>query len=212
MKQLIILITISFLFNNNSIGQSDKDAVKILDQFSANALGAPSVSMRFDLITIDQMEKSRDTLSGSVIISKDKYRLVLPDNTVWFNGETSWSLLTAEKEVTITRPDRKDNSFQNRPSAIFSMYKKGYKTRLVEEKPDSYTIDLYPEDIKNDLLRIRLAIGKSAMDLRSLEYKKRDGIIVTLYVREFNLKQIPEPDAFTFQSAKYKGIEIIDMR
>ena len=32
-------------------GQNDQEAVKILDKFSANALGAPSVSMKFNLVT-----------------------------------------------------------------------------------------------------------------------------------------------------------------
>ena len=124
-------------------------------------LGAPSVSMKFKLVTADQTENTNDTLNGSIILSKDKYKLELPDNIIWFNGETSWSYLPAEKEVTITKADKKDNSFQNRPSAIFSMYKNGYKSRLIEEKSDSYIIDLYPEDIKSDLLRVRLTIGKT---------------------------------------------------
>ena len=62
----------------------------------------------------------------------------------------SWSYLIAEKEVTINKADKKDNSFQNRPSAIFSMYKEGYKCRLIEDKPDLAIIDLYPEDIKSE--------------------------------------------------------------
>ena len=144
--------------------------------------------MKFQLITTDQMENTNDTLPGSIILSKDKYKLDLPDNTIWFNGETSWSYLPAEKEVTITKADKKDNSFQNRPSEIFSMYKNGYKSRLIEERSTSYIIDLYPEDIKSDLLRVRLAIGKPLKDLKSLEYKKKDGIVITLQVNEYNLK------------------------
>ena len=62
------------------------------------------------------------------------------------------------------------------------MYKNGYKCRLIEEKADSYIIDLYPEDIKSDLLRVRLSIGKSLLNLKTLEYKKRDGVIITLNV------------------------------
>jgi outer membrane lipoprotein-sorting protein len=158
------------------------------------------------------MEKTNDTLTGSLILSKDNYRLDLPDNITWFNGETSWSYLPAEKEVTITRADKKDHSFQNRPSGIFSMYKNGYKSRLFEERSDSYIIDLYPEDIKSDLLRVRLFIDKSMMNLRSLEYKKRDGVIITLKVREYNLKIKPDQETFVFQSGKYKGVEVIDMR
>ena len=92
------------------------------------------------------------------------------------------------------------------------MYKKGFKTKLLEEKNDSYIIDLYPEDIKSDLLRVRLSIGITTMDLKSLEYKKRDGIIITIYVSEYNLKQKPQPDSFIFPNDKYKGIDVNDMR
>ena len=151
----------------NAKGQNDQESIKILDKFADNALKAPSVSMKFKLITVNQTDKTNDTLEGSVILNKDKYKLDLPDNIVWFNGETSWSYLTAEKEVTITKADKKDNTFQSRPSLIFTMYKKGYKCRLIEEKADSYIVDLYPEDIKSELLRVRLSIGKSLLKMAS---------------------------------------------
>ncbi|HEY5470405.1 MAG TPA: outer membrane lipoprotein carrier protein LolA, partial [Bacteroidales bacterium] len=175
MRFIILNFFFFLLFANSAIGQNDPEAVKILDKFSANALAAPSVSMKFDLVKNDLMENSIDTIAGLIILSKDKYKLDLRDNITWFNGETVWNYLPAEKEVTITKADKKDNSFQNRPSAIFSLYKKGYKNRLIEEKQGSYIIDLYPEDIKSDLLRVRLSIGKSLLDLKSLEYKQRDG-------------------------------------
>jgi len=196
----------------NASGQNDQEAIKILDKFSENALKAPSVSMKFKLITTNLTDNTNDTLKGSVILSKDKYRLDLPDNIVWFNGETSWSYLSAEKEVTITKADKKDNTFKSRPSLIFSMYKKGYKSRLTEEKSDSFIIDLYPEDIKSELLRVRLSIGKSLLNLISFEYKRKDGVINTLHVNEYDLKVKPEPGTFIFQPDKYKDAEVIDMR
>ena len=212
MKILITVFSAVFFLTLSAYGQNDQEAIKILEKFSSTALGAPSVSMKFQLVTTDQMENTNDTLTGSIILSKDKYKLDMEDNIIWFNGETSWSYLPAEKEVTITKADRKDNSFQNRPSAIFSMYKNGFKSRLIEERADSYIVDLYPEDIKSDLLRVRLYIGKSLLNLKSLEYKKRDAIVVTLYVKEYNLKLKPDPGMFNFQSEKIKGVEIIDMR
>jgi outer membrane lipoprotein-sorting protein len=193
-------------------GQNDKEAVRILDKFADNALKSPSISMNFKLINKNQSDNTTDTLTGSVILNKDKYKLVLPDNIIWFNGETSWSYLPAEKEVTITRPDKKDNSFQSRPSMIFTMYKKEYKSRLIEEKTDSYIIDLYPVDIKSDIVRVRLSIGKTLLNLISLEYKRKDGIISTLNVLEYDLKLKPDAATFVFQPEKYKGAEVIDMR
>jgi outer membrane lipoprotein-sorting protein len=200
------------MFPQGTIGQNDPEAIKILDKFSDNALRAPSVSMKFKLITINQADNTIDTLPGSVILSKDKYKLDLPDNIVWFNGETSWSYLAAEKEVTITRAGKKNNTFPDRPSLIFSMYKKGYKSRLIDEKADSYIIDLYPEDIKSELLRVRISIGKALLNLISLEYKKRDGVIATLHVDEYDLRVKPEADTFVFQPGNFKGAEVIDMR
>ena len=212
MKTSILSFSFLLFITLNASGQSDNDAIKILDKFSANATGAPSVSMKFNLVTINQVEKTNDTLKGSVILSKDKYRIDLPDNIIWFNGDVSWSYLPAEKEVTINKTDKKDNSFQNRPSSIFSMYKSGYKCRIIEQNTDSYIIDLYPEDIKNDIVRVRISIGKQVMNLKSLEYKKKDGIMVTLYVLDYDLKQKISGDTFTYQSVKYKGVEVIDLR
>lgn len=205
---LLVLLAVTLCAS----GQDDPQAVKILDTFSAAATSAPSVSMKFLLVNIDQLTDSRDTTEGSVIISKNSYRLELPDNTIFFDGTTSWSYLPAEKEVTITVPEKDENSFQNKPSLIFTMYRKGYKSRLVEEKGDSYLIDLYPEDIQSDLVRVRLHISKPSMVLKSFEYKQRDGITLFIIIKEYNLKQVPDAGMFTFLPAKYKGVEVIDMR
>ncbi len=212
MKKSALFIMLSVLQLTAAQGQNDPMAVSVLDKFSAKASSAPSVSMKFLMVTVDQMEKTRDSLTGSVIICKDSYKLDLPDNTVWFDGETSWSYLPAEQEVTITKPNKKDNSFQSQPSLIFTMYKKGYKTRMLEEKPDSYLIDLYPIDIKTDIVRLRLAIQKPSMTLKSAEYKKRDGISITVLVSDYDLSQNPGPDMFIFPQDKYKNIDIVDMR
>jgi len=212
MKIRIIQFLAIILANLSAYGQSDPDAVSVLDKFSSNALGAPSVSMKFKLVNSDLAENTNDTLTGSLIISKDSYKLDLTDNIVWFNGDVSWNYLPAENEVTITRADRNDNSFQNKPSMIFTMYKKGYKVRLIEEGPDSRIIDLYPEDLHTEIVRVRLTIGKSLSDLKRLEYKRNDGIVITIMVTEYNLKFKPDHETFIFRPEKSRDIEVIDMR
>lgn len=212
MQKSLLTTLILILVAINLNGQSDAKAVSILEKFSAAATSAPSVSMKFLLITVDQVENSEDTLAGSIILNKDRYKLDLPDNIIWYNGKTSWSYLPAEQEVTITNPEDEGESFQSRPSMIFTMYKTGFKCRLLEERNDSYIIDLYPEDVKHELIRVRLTIEKPSLNLRNFEYKRRDGITLTLIVRDYNLKISPEESLFTFSPSKYKGVEIIDMR
>jgi outer membrane lipoprotein carrier protein len=208
------ILTTFFLFiiSLTAFPQNDAQALKILDRFSSLALAAPSVSMKFTIKTVDQVEGTDKSISGSIILSRNKYKLDLTDNMVWYNGETIWSYLPAEKEVTISKPSKNDDSFQARPSAVFSIYKKGYKARLLEEKSDIYIIDLYPEDINSDHIRIRLSIGKPSFDLKSLEYKYKNGVTVTLIVSEYDLRQKPDNSEFVFSPEKYKGVEIVDMR
>lgn len=206
---VIILLILSALSLSS---QKDPEAIKILDKFSSTASAAPSVSMKFSLVTNDQAEGTTKSVDGSIVFKKDKYRLDLEDNIIWFNGEVLWSYLPSEKEVTINKPDRKDNSFQARPSSVFSIYKKGYKIRLIDEKTDSYLIDLYPEDLNTDYIRLRLKIGKPSSDLKSVEYKYKNGVIVTLSVKEYDLKQKPDDSMFVYPSDQYKGVEVVDMR
>ncbi|HKK43456.1 MAG TPA: LolA-like putative outer membrane lipoprotein chaperone [Bacteroidales bacterium] len=212
MKNKAAYIFILFSLSVSALAQKDPEAMKILDNFSLTARKAPSVTMDFSIVTVNQMENTADTLKGNVVLSGDKYVLELPDNTIWFNGETSWSYLPAENEVTITKPGRKDNSFQSKPSAIFSVYKKDYKVRLVDETTGNYIIDLYPEDIKSDLVRIRLTIAKLSYNPVSIEYKKKDGVTSTLYVKKYNLDRKTGDNTFVFQPSKYRNVEINDIR
>jgi outer membrane lipoprotein-sorting protein len=206
------LSIVLFLVGCFANAQTDPAANAVLDRFSARATNAPSVSLKFDLVTEDLVEKKSNTQSGSIIILKDSYKLEIPNTIVWFDGTTTWTYLIAEEEVVIRTPDKNDNSFQNKPSGIFTMHKDGYKARLIEELPDSWTIDLYPEDIKSELVRVRLTIGKNQNDLRKIEYRRKDGIVIYIIVNEYNLNIRPEQNFFVFDRTKYRGVEIIDMR
>ncbi len=211
MKSLTLNISLLFL-SLTIFGQNDPQAITILDKFSATALSAPSVTMKFDFVASDLAEETEVTNSGSIIVSKDRYKLTMEDNIIWFNGKTIWNYLINEEEVTISEPDSDDDSFQNRPSAIFTMYKKGYKTRLVEESPDAYVIDLYPDDIKTNLIRVRITLVKPSLNLKSIGYRNRDGMEYLLKVKEYDLRQKPDPSLFTFVPSEYGDAEIIDMR
>lgn len=212
MNRIFTLFILSFLLAGSISGQNDPKAISILDKFSSKTSSAPSVSMKFLFIRNDQVRKSIDTVAGSVVLRGDSYRLDLPDNTIWYNGSLSWSFLPAEEEVTITEPDKKDKSFESRPSLIFTMYKDGYKCRLLEEKSDSYLIDLYPTDIKSEIIRVRLSIAKPSLDLKGFEYKMRDGALISLNVTEYSLTRNISPGFFEFDASKHKGVDVIDMR
>ncbi len=192
--------------------QQDPAAMKVLSDFSMKAKEAPSVSIVFRLATYDARENSTDTIKGSVIISGDMYKLILPTNTVWSDGKTSWSYLDDVDEVTINNYNPDDQSFTSRPSLLYSLYKEGYKVRLIDETSKYWLIDLYPEELSNNMVRIRLKIGKNDHSLKSAEYKTKDGILVTLYVDKYDLTTRHNKDFFVFDLSEHKGVEVVDMR
>jgi outer membrane lipoprotein carrier protein len=210
MKIRTIIITLLFPVALNA--QQDPAAMAVLSDFSKKATEAPSISIAFKLITNDAKENSIDTIAGSVMISGDRYKLVMPGNTVWSDGITSWSYLDDANEITITANDLKEKSFIAKPSLLFSMYKEGYKVRLIEDAAKYWVVDLYPDKLDNNLVRIRLRIGKPLYDLKSAEYKTKDGMLITLVSDKYDLAFRPESGSFTFDTSKYKSADVIDMR
>jgi len=192
--------------------QKDPEAVRVLEEFSRKANSAPSVKIDFTVDANDTREGDITTVSGTAVISGDSYRVTMDDNIVFSDGKAVWNYIPDVNEVTITEPDPEEGSFMARPSLLFSMYEKGYKVRLLEQNAKEWVIDLYPEDINVSLVRIRLKIGKTLHDLRTAEYRTKDGMTVTLTADKYDLTFRPPSGYFTFNPADYRGVDVIDMR
>lgn len=192
--------------------QKDPEARLILDAFSEPALSAPAVSMKFKLRVEDKIEQTSRESEGQVIIQDDMYKLELPDNIIWFDGNATWNLAPQVKEVTVTLPDPGDNTFLTSPSSLFDMYREGFKYRLTGESEEAYVIDLYPEDpADTEFSIIRLVIDRQHR-LVSAEYKRKDGIELFVEITEYSLDNEYASDHFTFDPEAYPGVDIIDMR
>jgi outer membrane lipoprotein-sorting protein len=209
--RLIVLLTIILMGSKGASAQQDPVAGKILERFSEKALQAPAVTMAFTITLTDAMEGTSESVDGTIEISGNSYRLSIPDNIIWYNGETVWTYTPDFDEVTITDPDTTTSLFITNPSALFSLHREGYKYRLMEETAAGSIVDLYPGDINTDFSRIRLLIGRDG-SLSETEYKRKDGITLFLKVNSYDLGKGYPDSWFSFDSTKYPGAEIIDMR
>lgn len=195
-----------------AFSQKDPEAVKVLSEFSRKAASAPSVKIDFDIVAYDAQEDQETELDGTAVIKGDSYMLTLPDNLIRTDGRAIWNYMPEVREVTVTEPDPSDESFMSKPSLLFTMHEKGYKVRLIEQNAGEWIIDLYPESLEVNIVRIRLRIGKSLHDLRSAEYRTKDGMTLTMTVSKYDLTFRPPAGYFTFNPADHKGVEVIDMR
>ncbi len=208
-----LLITILFTAACITLSaQADPAAVSALDRFADIAVRAPSVTYEFRLVTDDATEGRSDTISGTIVLSGDMYRLTLPDNTIYYDGEDVWNHLPDLNEVTITKPEEDELSFFARPSLLFTMHREEFKVRLLDETMTNYTIDLYPEEPHTGLIRFRVTIGKSRFDLISAQYALTNGITVSLRVLDQDISFVPPDDYFSFNPDNHPDIEVVDMR
>lgn len=199
------------LISGTLYAQNDPVAKSILDKFSEKALAAPSVLMDFTLIVTDDINNTTNESEGTLVIKESMYKLNLPENIIWFNGTTTFTYAPEVEEVIITEPDSDTEEFLTSPELLFTLYKNGYKHRLIGESTDGFVIDLYPENMDTEFIRIRLHITKDYL-LIAAEYKRKDGITVLISVNDYNLTKKYNESFFKFDSAKYKDAEIIDMR
>ncbi|MFZ2286168.1 MAG: outer membrane lipoprotein carrier protein LolA [Bacteroidales bacterium] len=209
-RTFILALTLAFALPLSA--QKDPGAVRVLTEFSRKATTAPSVKIDFTVDASDTREGDITTVSGTAVIAGDSYRVTMDESIIISDGKAVWNYLTDVNEVTITDPDPEEGSFIAKPSLLFSLYEEGYKVRLLEENAEEWVIDLYPEDINVSLVRIRLKIGKTLYDLRSAEYRTKDGMTATLTAEKYDLTFRPAAGYFTFNPADHKGVEVIDMR
>jgi outer membrane lipoprotein carrier protein len=218
MKNLLIMFVL-LAFSLQMLGQKEKDekAKVILKDVSDKTKTYASIKLKFLYIMDNKTEKVIDTTIGTIYIKGDMFKLFFGGNEIFSDGKTIWTHQVDVNEITITKPDPKDDSSIN-PANILDVYKKGFKYKFMGEFTNKgqtfYQIDLYPEQPKSKNYSIvKLKIDKAKNQLESIKMIGKDGIDNTIQLVEFTPNVKVVDDMFKFDPAKYpKNIEINDMR
>lgn len=214
MRYIILLLIVVFVPFSIS-AQKDTKAADLLNAVSNNYKSFKSIQASFTIIIENQKEKSTDKQKGILIVKGDKYKVELGSQDIISDGQIIWTHLKEEKEVQINTND-KSKEDQLTPNRIFSIGQSGFKSRLGDSKREGnktiQTVELTPEDSKKPYFKIVLQIDKASNLLTSLKVLNKSGINVTYTIDKFI--QNPEaPDVlFSFDTAKHKDVEVIDLR
>ena len=214
MKKIFSLLLAALLFINIAQAQQDPKASKILDAMSQKYAAMKAFKADFAQTMENPSAKVKETMAGNIVVSGDKYRLGVSGQEVISNGKLMWTFLKDANEVTITESD--DEAEAMAPSRIFDMYKKGYKYSFAgtETMDDGKydVIELAPEDRKNPIYKVRLYINQKDKSLKSWEMFRNNGSRYTYTIKNFEANPTLTSDAFTFNKAKYKGVNVVDLR
>ena len=216
MKKTLLLLAALLLTTVGAQAQDDAKAKAIVDKLMAAAKTWTSFEADFT----SRLQSTKDKLDlkqeGNMKVKGKKFRLTLDKNTVINDGATMYTYNSDANEVTLNDPAEMDQELD--PTKLFTQYEKGFKTQFVEEKKDAsgavlQVVKLFPTDAgKKPYHTVVLTVDKAKNEPRSVQVLYKDGNIVTYTLKKFTANAVLADALFTFDKAKFPGVEVNDMR
>ncbi|MBL7963476.1 MAG: outer membrane lipoprotein carrier protein LolA [Flavobacteriales bacterium] len=214
MRTIITCLLFGLLFTR-AAAQDDPKSRAIIDRLIEKSKGYTSFEAAFS----SRLQSTKDKLDvqqvGTVKVKGKRFRLQMDDHTIINDGKAMWTYSKKSNEVTITDPAEMDQDLD--PSKIFTVYEKGFKSQLVEEKTEGgvvvQVVKLFPlEAGKKPYHTIILTVDKAKNEPRSIQVLYKDGNIATYTVKSFTANPELADALFIFDKTKFPGVEVNDMR
>ncbi len=208
------LTVLVLLVAQSAFAQYDPKAKEILDAMSKKYQTIGSFESDFSYSMENKTQSISEDFEGKIIVNGDKYRLKMGGQEIINDGSTVWTYLEDVNEVNIDNYDPSEGDIS--PTQIYNAYQRGFKYVFLEEETVNgeafNVVDLLPENTNNQFFKIRLHISKSDSTLKKWEIFDKNGTIYTYQISNFNPDAEIANAVFSFDTSKYQGIEVVDLR
>tara|TARA_B110000483_G_scaffold25034_1_gene29682 strand:+ start:218 stop:850 length:633 start_codon:yes stop_codon:yes gene_type:complete len=210
MKKLSLGL-IAFIVTFNSSAQFDPEAELILESMSKKYKSKSAFMSTFQQNLINEVSTIDESISGTVYVKGDKYKLEIAGQIIFNDGQDLWSYSEEIMEVTVSTYDKEEQEISL--TNIWDLYREGYKYGLnVPDPQGNWVIDLEPiERGVEAFYKIRMVISNE-YDLKSFRIFEESGnqynYIITKLIDRSDLTD----GFFTFDLAQYPEVELIDFR
>jgi len=216
---LVLFIATTTVFAQQDPATQDPAAKKILDKFTSRAESSYPLEIHFNYLYESQVENHSQTEKGTIIIDRDKFRLLMTSMEVYCDGKTFWNFLPKQNEVYISDPEDaadQDDFLLSDPSRIFTFYAENFKYRYNGENEmdgtDVHEIDLFPFDLNKSYHTIKLRINKDTHQLVSMKTFEKQGVVHSISVTKYTTDLRLDKDIFVFHPENHSDIEVVDTR
>jgi len=212
---ILLLLTLTGAVAQNT--DSDPKAKEILDKLSAKTKAFTSISASFSSLMDNKKANLKVNQKGNLKLKGNKYKIDLDDYTVINDGKTAWTYTKESNEVQIDDAAELKKGNSIKPSEIFTIWENGFRYKFDKEATINGSkceiIKLFPKDGKNkNYHTIVLTINKAKMEIQGVEILGKNGDNYTYTVTKFSPNQALTDSEFTFDKAKFPGVEVIDNR
>lgn len=213
-KQALLLVSL-LLIGSGASAQDDPKSKAILDNLMTKAKAWTSYEADFTSQLVNTKDKLDVKQVGTMKVKGKKFRLVMDKNTIINDGTTMYTYNKDANEVNLTDPAEMDQELD--PSKLFTQYETGFKSQFVEEKAvggiTMQIVKLFPLDAgKKPYHTVVIMVDKAKAEPKSVQVLYKDGNSVTYTLNKFTANSVSDDSLFSFDKAKYPGVEVNDMR
>jgi len=218
MKKTRALFTLSILLGLavSLMGQQDPKADKYLQAVSDQFDMQQAYKIQMDYVREDLMQDTYAEGAGNIWMKGFKYKIVVDEYIVYYNGEKLYSQNTEMEEVYVSEPDPDQPGYlQAVPIRIIKSYaqdfKYQYKGITSFKGKDRVEIQLYPKDISGPYSLMKMLIQPGSLKLEAIQLKHKEGILYTMILSEKKELSSLDEQIFEFNPSDFPNTEIIEL-
>ena len=198
-----------FLILISSISSFSNEKIKeeILDDIITKISGYKNISIDFDLLYENISLDIKTNKKGKLILENDKFSIDLDEQIIINNGDIQWTYIKDINEVQIS--NNEITTGVSKLSDLFKISKNDYKILFLKDEINFYLIELIPKTIKS-FIKIQIKFQKQNKEISEIIVFDKEGgkFIYSINKLTYDL----EINSFYFDTSKFPGIEIIDLR
>lgn len=206
------LVTLLSLFFFTISGFAQNEAKNLLDQSAAKIKALPAVEIDFTLTMENKAENIEEKHEGKAWMKGNLYKLNVMDVENYYDGKNIYTYMPEVKEVNLKNPSDEEEEMLN-PTQIFDIHNTGFKQKLVSNENGIAYIELYPNDLKKNFIKIGIRVKTADASIQEVKSFGKDGN--DLIIRIHGVKApspIPADSFFKFDTAAHPDVEVVDMR
>ena len=220
MKRLFTLIGMFALMTGvyaqgSNPTKNDPEAKKVLDAVSAKfkSYAAPQASFTYKVE--NAQGKALSTKKGIVTMKGNKYKVIMDGMEIYSDGKSTWNYDKSSNEVTIDNVNTTSASMT--PQKLFTnFYDKDFYYKLNGTKKEGgktlHEIELTPTDKTRAFHKIYILVDKTGNTIYSAKFLDKTGGRYSYTITSLKPATSVNDTFFTFNKAKYPGVEVVDLR
>lgn len=211
-----VLMMIAWLLPLTGLSQQDPRAETYLEAVSGQFSLNEAYRIEMDYVREDIMRETYAEGEGTIWMKGTKYKIVVDEYIVYFDGEKLYSQNTEAMEVYVSEPDPNEPGFfYSVPIRIIKSYQQEFKYQYMGEKPfrgkDRIEVQLYPKEPSGPYSMLKLFLHPETLRLEGVQLKHKEGILYTMILREVEKVKDMDEGLFAFNPDKYPDTEVIEL-